>query len=180
MSARKGGSAFRALRTQNADVGLIVTASRELAALPRDAAAARERWTREMRENYERARPLGGLAPAQPGLCGRPARHARRAARLRTDAPQLPGAHVLPDGGHGRLAAPAHALLHLAHGVGGAGIGGVVAVFHRLAVPERARRWRCWSSSRSCKTWWAAVSRLCPPGWPNGRGWTAHCCRWKT
>ena len=45
------------LRASNADVGLIVAASRELAALPRDEAQARERWTREMYDNYERARP---------------------------------------------------------------------------------------------------------------------------
>lgn len=55
------GERIRQLRAQNADVGLIVAASRELAALPRDEATARERWTREMRENLERARPLGGL-----------------------------------------------------------------------------------------------------------------------
>ena len=55
------GERMRALRAQNADVGLIVAASRELAALPHDEAVARERWTREMRENLERARPLGGL-----------------------------------------------------------------------------------------------------------------------
>ncbi len=55
------------LRAQNADVGLIVAASRELAALPRDAAAARLLWERQMRENYARALPLGGLPPhAQP------------------------------------------------------------------------------------------------------------------
>lgn len=59
----KGRERIRALRAQNADVGLIVSASRELAALPRDAAAARERWTREMRENYERARPWVGCRP---------------------------------------------------------------------------------------------------------------------
>ena len=38
----KARERIRALRNQNADVGLIVSASRELAALPRDAAAARE------------------------------------------------------------------------------------------------------------------------------------------
>ncbi|MCW5236721.1 VC_2705 family sodium/solute symporter [Verminephrobacter eiseniae] len=61
---------IRALRAQNADVGLIIAANRELAALPRDADAARARWSREMQENYERARPLGGLpahSQAYPG-----------------------------------------------------------------------------------------------------------------
>lgn len=69
------------LRAQNADVGLIVAASRELAAMPRDADTARERWTREMRENYARAQPLRGL-PRQPGLRGRPRWHSARAGRL--------------------------------------------------------------------------------------------------
>ncbi|MGP1630333.1 MAG: VC_2705 family sodium/solute symporter, partial [Giesbergeria sp.] len=55
------------LRVQNADVGLIVAASRELSALPRDAAAARTLWERQMLENYSRALPLGGLPEhAQP------------------------------------------------------------------------------------------------------------------
>src|SRR5262249_54918284 len=35
----------------------------ELAALPRDAAIARERWTRMAQDYRERAKPLGGLAP---------------------------------------------------------------------------------------------------------------------
>ena len=60
------------LRAQNADVGLIVAASRELAALPRDAAIARERWTRLMRENYARAQPLGGLPPHSQAYAGYP------------------------------------------------------------------------------------------------------------
>ena len=68
----KGRERIRVLRSQNADVGLIVTASRELAALPRDAAAARERWTREMLENYERARPLGGLPLQSQAFVGDP------------------------------------------------------------------------------------------------------------
>ncbi|MFT4240802.1 MAG: VC_2705 family sodium/solute symporter [Acidovorax sp.] len=68
----KGRERIRALRAQGADVGLIVTASRELAALPRDAATARERWTREMRENYERARPLGGLPRHSQAYVGDP------------------------------------------------------------------------------------------------------------
>jgi cation/acetate symporter len=36
---------------------------RELAALPRDVAVARERWTRMAQDYRERAKPLGGLAP---------------------------------------------------------------------------------------------------------------------
>ena len=60
------------LRSANADVGLIVAASRELVKLPRDAVAARELWTREMRDNYERARPLGGLPRHSQPFAGDP------------------------------------------------------------------------------------------------------------
>jgi len=63
---------IRKLRSHNADVGLIIAASRELAALPRDAAVARERWTRLMRENYARAQPLGGLPPHSQAFAGYP------------------------------------------------------------------------------------------------------------
>ena len=62
----------KTLRAQNADVGLIVAANRLLAQLPRDAEAARERWTREMRENLERAKPLGGLPPHGQAFAGDP------------------------------------------------------------------------------------------------------------
>lgn len=51
----------RQLKAQGADSALVVEASRELAALPKDASAARERWTRARQESLERARPLGGL-----------------------------------------------------------------------------------------------------------------------
>ncbi|WP_353234495.1 VC_2705 family sodium/solute symporter [Diaphorobacter ruginosibacter] len=60
------------LRSQNADVGLIVAASRELVNMPRDEDAARELWAREMRENYERARPLGGLPRHSQEYAGDP------------------------------------------------------------------------------------------------------------
>lgn len=60
------------LRAQNADVGLIVAASRELVSMPRDEAAARERWTREMRDNLERARSLGGLPRHSQAFAGDP------------------------------------------------------------------------------------------------------------
>ena len=63
---------IRTLRAQNADVGLIVAASRELAAMPRDEATARERWTHDMRENFERARPLGGLPRHSQPFAGDP------------------------------------------------------------------------------------------------------------
>ncbi len=68
----KGRVQIQALRAQNADVEQIVRASQALAALPRDAAQARERWTREMRESFERARPLGGLPPHSQAFAGNP------------------------------------------------------------------------------------------------------------
>lgn len=61
------------LRDAQADVASVVAASRELALLPRDADAARELWTREMRESQERARPLGGLPPHGLAYRGDPA-----------------------------------------------------------------------------------------------------------
>ncbi|MBY0454561.1 MAG: VC_2705 family sodium/solute symporter [Burkholderiaceae bacterium] len=63
---------IRRLRAQNADVALIVAASRELAAMPRDAATARERWTQQMHENYARAQPLGGLPRHSLAYAGDP------------------------------------------------------------------------------------------------------------
>lgn len=51
----------RLLKASGADSADVVQANRELAALPRNAAAAREQWTRAMNESYERARPLGGM-----------------------------------------------------------------------------------------------------------------------
>ncbi|MGD9774704.1 VC_2705 family sodium/solute symporter [Diaphorobacter sp.] len=63
---------IRRLREQNADVGLIVAASRELTTMPRDETTARERWTREMHANYERARELGGLPRHSQAFAGDP------------------------------------------------------------------------------------------------------------
>ncbi|TAM41126.1 MAG: DUF4212 domain-containing protein [Burkholderiaceae bacterium] len=60
------------LHDQNRDASLIFTASRELSALPRDAAAARELWTRAMQDNLARARPLGGLPPHAQAFAGDP------------------------------------------------------------------------------------------------------------
>ncbi len=60
------------LRAQNADVGLIVTASRDLMAMPRDEAAAREQWTRALQDNLERARDLGGLPRHSQAFVGDP------------------------------------------------------------------------------------------------------------
>ena len=60
------------LRAQNAVVALIIAASRELAALPKDVATARERWTRARQDALERSRPLGGLPPHSQAFAGDP------------------------------------------------------------------------------------------------------------
>ncbi len=62
----------RKLKAQAADSALIVQATRELAGLPKDAAAARELWTRAMAESYERSRPLGGVPPHTQPFAGDP------------------------------------------------------------------------------------------------------------
>jgi cation/acetate symporter len=62
----------RQLKAQNADSSRIVAASRELAAIPRDAAGARELWTRAMYDSHERAKPLGGLQPHGQPFAGDP------------------------------------------------------------------------------------------------------------
>ncbi len=49
------------LKLQNAEFSLIAQARRELQALPQNAATAKETWQRAMNENYERAKPLGGM-----------------------------------------------------------------------------------------------------------------------
>ncbi|MEP6790516.1 MAG: VC_2705 family sodium/solute symporter, partial [Ramlibacter sp.] len=59
-------------RAQGADSLQIVQANRALAALPRDAATARERWTRAMHESQERSKPLGGLPPHSQAFAGDP------------------------------------------------------------------------------------------------------------
>src|SRR5512140_1048676 len=64
--------AIQDLRSQRADSALIVKANRQLAALPKDALAAREQWTRAMHESYERARPLGGVPPHSQPFAGDP------------------------------------------------------------------------------------------------------------
>ncbi len=51
----------RRLSESRADESAIVAARRELASLPRDPDAARERWTRAMLENKELAKPLAGM-----------------------------------------------------------------------------------------------------------------------
>jgi cation/acetate symporter len=62
----------RMLKSQNADMELVIAATRELAALPTDVTSARERWTRAMQESEERSRPLGGLLPHSQAFAGDP------------------------------------------------------------------------------------------------------------
>lgn len=63
---------LRILRSERGELSDIVMASREYAALPRDVAQARERWSREMDENLERAKPLGGLPRHSEPFVGDP------------------------------------------------------------------------------------------------------------
>jgi cation/acetate symporter len=57
----------RFLTERQADELTLVGVRRELAALPRDVATARERWTQAMQDNLDRAKPLGGMpAHAKP------------------------------------------------------------------------------------------------------------------
>ncbi len=51
----------RDLKLQNAEFSLIAKARRELLALPKNELAAKEVWQRAMAENFERAKPLGGM-----------------------------------------------------------------------------------------------------------------------
>ncbi len=63
---------IRMLKTQGVDFSLVMAARRELAALPRDEASARELWTRAMNEALERAKPLAGLPRHGQAYAGNP------------------------------------------------------------------------------------------------------------
>jgi len=60
------------LMADHADESVIVTARRQLAALPRDEASARERWTQAMQENLARAQPLAGMPMHTKPFAGDP------------------------------------------------------------------------------------------------------------
>ena len=62
---------------RRADESVILTARRELAALPKDELAAREFWTRSFHENLERAQPLGGMPRHVKPYAGSPDGNAR-------------------------------------------------------------------------------------------------------
>jgi cation/acetate symporter len=51
----------RDLKLQNAEFSVITKARRDLQALPKSASEAQEVWHKEMLENYERSKPLGGM-----------------------------------------------------------------------------------------------------------------------
>lgn len=63
---------IRFLNERRADESAIVAVRRELAAVPKDAAAARENWTRAMQENLDRAKPLGGMPQHVTPFAGNP------------------------------------------------------------------------------------------------------------
>lgn len=60
------------LSEMHADESIIVAARRDLAAMPRDENVARERWTRAMIENMERAKPLAGMPVHTQPFAGDP------------------------------------------------------------------------------------------------------------
>lgn len=62
----------KSLNATRADPSLIFAATRELAALPRNADTARSRWTQAMHENTRRARELGGLPRHTQVFAGNP------------------------------------------------------------------------------------------------------------
>jgi cation/acetate symporter len=63
---------IRTLKAQGADFATVAQARRELLAVPKDPGLAREQWTRALRENQERARPLGGMPRHTQAFQGSP------------------------------------------------------------------------------------------------------------
>jgi len=63
---------IRTLKAQGADFSLVMAARRELAALPRDVASARDLWGRAMSEAQTRSGPLGGLPRQGQAFAGDP------------------------------------------------------------------------------------------------------------
>ena len=63
---------LRVLREAGSDAMAIFAASRELANLPKDANAARERWNRSLQDSLERSKPLGGIPPIAQIFAGDP------------------------------------------------------------------------------------------------------------
>ena len=63
---------IRLLKANGADFATIAQARRELLAVPNDPAQAQDLWVRAMRENQERAKPLGGMPPHARAFRGDP------------------------------------------------------------------------------------------------------------
>ena len=63
---------LKLLRANGADASAMFAATRELANVPKDAASAREKWTRQRQDNLERAKPLGGIPPVAQVFAGDP------------------------------------------------------------------------------------------------------------
>jgi cation/acetate symporter len=63
---------IRFLNEHRVEESIIVAARRELAALPKDAASARELWARVMQDDLERAKPLGGMPSHVKPFAGDP------------------------------------------------------------------------------------------------------------
>lgn len=63
---------LRLLRQGNADMALIISASREVSQLPKNAAEAREQWLRAARDYRARAAPLAGMPPHSQAFAGDP------------------------------------------------------------------------------------------------------------
>lgn len=63
---------LRKLKMDKADTVAVFQASRDLANVPKDVSAARERWTRAMQDRLERAKPLGGMPPMAQAFAGDP------------------------------------------------------------------------------------------------------------
>lgn len=63
---------LRSLGDKNVDDESAVALRRQLAALPKDSASARESWTRAAAENWARAKPLGGMPAHATPFSGDP------------------------------------------------------------------------------------------------------------
>ena len=63
---------LRSLGDKKADDARAIALRRELSALPKDAASAREIWTRAAADNVARAKPLGGMPPHTTPFAGDP------------------------------------------------------------------------------------------------------------
>jgi cation/acetate symporter len=63
---------LRRLKQEPAQTSAVQRAGRELAALPKDVAMAREQWTLAMQDNLERSKPLAGMPPHGQAFAGDP------------------------------------------------------------------------------------------------------------